>query len=322
MWSGFGAAPVLAVGVETDRRRGGAATQWRAATRAPRDRFVKSRARLNLASASGSVKRAPYRAARSHYFPQDITFATLALRQRDPEAVVTTVDVVIPVYNEEHVLAKSIGTLHAFLTEHLPYDWRILVADNASTDGTLKVAHQLKEQYSRVDFVHLDQKGRGRALRKAWTESTADILSYMDVDLSTEIEAFPALIRAIAEEGYDLATGSRLARGARTMRSFKREFISRCYNLIIKTIMWTKFSDAQCGFKAISRRACDVLVPLVQNNEWFFDTELLILAEKKGYRIKDIPVRWIEDPDTRVKLAKTISEDMRGLWRLRTHPIP
>ncbi len=234
----------------------------------------------------------------------------------------TTVDAVIPVYNEEHVLAKSIGTLHGFLTEHLPYDWRILVADNASTDRTLQVAQQLKEQYGRVDFIHLDQKGRGRALRKAWSESTADILSYMDVDLSTEIEAYPALIRAIAEEGYDLSTGSRLARGSRTMRSFKREFISRCYNLIIRTVMWTKFSDAQCGFKAISRRACDVLVPLVQDNEWFFDTELLILAEKKGYRLKDLPVKWIEDPDTRVKLAKTITEDLRGLWRLRRHPIP
>ncbi len=234
----------------------------------------------------------------------------------------TTVDAVIPVYNEEHVLAQSIATLHAFLTEHLPYDWRILVADNASTDGTLDEARRLKEQYPRLDVIHLDQKGRGRALRKAWLESGADILSYMDVDLSTEIEKYPALIRSIAEEGYDLSTGSRLARGARTTRSFKREFISRLYNLIIKTVMWTKFSDAQCGFKAISRRACDVLVPLVKDNEWFFDTELLVLAEKKGYRIKDIPVKWIEDPDTRVKLAKTITADLRGLWRLRTHAIP
>ncbi len=234
----------------------------------------------------------------------------------------TTVDAVIPVYNEEHVLARSIATLHAFLTEHLPYDWRIVVADNASTDGTLNVARQLKEQFTRFDYIHLGQKGRGRALRKAWLDSSADILSYMDVDLSTEIEKYPALIRSIAEEGYDLSTGSRLARGSRTTRSLKRESISRLYNLIIKAVMWTKFSDAQCGFKAISRRACNVLVPLVKDNEWFFDTELLVLAEKKGYRIKDIPVKWIEDPDTRVKLAKTITDDLRGLWRLRRHPIP
>ncbi|MHB8576880.1 MAG: dolichyl-phosphate beta-glucosyltransferase [Dehalococcoidia bacterium] len=234
----------------------------------------------------------------------------------------TTVDAVIPVYNEEHVLTGSIATLHAFLSEHLPYDWRIVVADNASTDGTFALAQQLSVQYQRVACIHLDQKGRGRALRKAWLESPSDVVSYMDVDLSTEIEKYPALIRAIVEEGYDLATGSRLAGGARTTRSFKREFISRTYNLIIKIVMWTRFSDAQCGFKAISRRAADVLVPLVQNNEWFFDTELLVLAEKKGYRIKDIPVTWIEDPDTRVKLARTIREDLSGLWRLRRHPIP
>jgi len=234
---------------------------------------------------------------------------------------VTTVDTVIPVYNEEHVLAASVTTLHAFLTEHLPYDWRIIIADNASIDGTLQVAEQLKDQFARVDFIHLDQKGRGRALRKAWLGSSADVVSYMDVDLSTEIEAYPALIRAITEQGYDVATGSRLARGAHTTRSFKREFISRVYNLIIKAVMWTKFSDAQCGFKAISRRAADSLVPLVQDNEWFFDTELLVIAEKKGYRVKDLPVKWIEDPDTRVKLGKTISDDLRGLWRLRRHPI-
>jgi glycosyltransferase involved in cell wall biosynthesis len=237
-------------------------------------------------------------------------------------ATVATVDTVIPVYNEEHVLEQSVTTLHAFLSDHLPHDWRIVVADNASTDGTLAVAQRLKERFERVDYVHLDQKGRGRALRATWLGSRADVVSYMDVDLSSDIKAYPALIRAITDEGYDLSTGSRLARGARTTRSLKRDTISRGYNLMIKAVMWTRFSDAQCGFKAISRRACDVLVPLVKNNEWFFDTELLVLAEKKGYRIKDIPVTWIEDPDTRVKLAKTISEDMRGLWRLRTHPIP
>jgi glycosyltransferase involved in cell wall biosynthesis len=238
------------------------------------------------------------------------------------EESVTTVDCVIPVYNEEHVLEGTIARLNEFLGSHLPYDWRIIVADNASTDGTLALARMLSEQYGRVECLHLDQKGRGRALRRAWSESNADIMSYMDVDLSTDLAAYPALIRAIAVEGFDVSTGSRLARGASTTRGFKREAISRTYNLIIKAVMWTRFSDAQCGFKAVSRRAADVLLPLIQNNEWFFDTELLVLAEKKGYRIKDIPVRWVEDPDTRVKLGNTIREDLLGLWRLRTHPIP
>ena len=234
----------------------------------------------------------------------------------------TTVDLVIPVYNEAHVLEQSVATLTAFLAEQLPYPWRILIADNASTDGTLAVAQRLAAQDARVACLHLEHKGRGRALRAAWLGSTADVVSYMDVDLSTELAAYPALIRAIAQDGYDLATGSRLAAGSRTTRSLKREALSRGYNLLIKAVLGTRFSDAQCGFKALSRRAVAALVPRVQNNAWFFDTELLVLAEKKGYRIKDLPVRWVEDPDTRVKLRQTIGEDLRGLWRLRTRPIP
>ncbi len=241
---------------------------------------------------------------------------------REPAPRVPSVDVVIPVYNEEYVLAQSVERLHAFLDANLAYRWRILIADNASTDRTLDVARELASRLPHVAHLHVDEKGRGRALRRAWLESDADVLSYMDVDLSTELIAYPPLIDAIVREGYDLATGSRLAGASRTTRSTKRELISRGYNLLIKAVLWTRFSDAQCGFKAISRRAADVLVPLVENNEWFFDTELLVLAETKGYRIKDLPVRWVEDPDTRVKLGKTIREDLAGLWRLRTHRIP
>ena len=234
-----------------------------------------------------------------------------------------TVDVVIPVYNEEHVLARSVETLRAFLREGLPHTWRIVIADNASTDGTLAIAQGLAGQYpAEVAVVHLPQKGRGRALRAAWLGSEADILVYMDVDLSTDLSALPPLVDAIAAQGYDVATGSRLARGARTTRSFRREVISRVYNLLIKAIHFTRFSDAQCGFKAVSRQAAQALVPLIKNEEWFFDTELLILAEKAGYRIKDIPVRWVEDPDTRVKIASTMLEDIRGLLRLRFARLP
>ena len=234
----------------------------------------------------------------------------------DPAA--TCVDAVIPVYNEQHVLERSITTLHAFLDEHLPYDWRIVIADNASTDDTLKVAQRLGEQLRRVNVLHLGQKGRGRALRAAWLGSDADVVSYMDVDLSTDLAAYPPMIRAIAEEGYDVATGRRLGRGARVeRRKLQREITSRGYNLIIKLGFRTHFTDAQCGFKAVSRRAADALVPLIRDNEWFFDSELLILAEKKGYRIKQIPVHWIDDPDSRVKVVDTAIKDLRGLWRLK-----
>jgi glycosyltransferase involved in cell wall biosynthesis len=234
-----------------------------------------------------------------------------------------TVDIVIPVYNEEHVLARSVETLRAFLRDGLAHKWRIVVADNASTDGTLDAAQALAEEHpEEVAVVHLPQKGRGRALRAAWLGSEADVLVYMDVDLSTDLSALPALVDAIAVEGYDLAIGSRLARGARTTRSPRREVISRVYNFIIKAVHFTRFSDAQCGFKAISRQAARELVPLVKNEEWFFDTEILILAEKGGYWIKEVPVQWVEDPDTRVKIVSTVTEDLRGLLRLRFTRMP
>jgi glycosyltransferase involved in cell wall biosynthesis len=228
-----------------------------------------------------------------------------------------TVDVVIPVYNEEHVLAESVATLRRFLSEGFHHQWRILIADNASTDGTLTVAQELAEEHSDVASLHIPEKGRGRALKASWLGSAADIVSYMDVDLSTELEAFPPLIEAIASEGYHVATGSRLSSTSDTTRSLKRETISRGYNLMVKALFFTRFCDAQCGFKALSRRAVRELVPLIENNEWFFDTELLILAEKAGYPVRDIPVRWLEDPDTRVNIRKTVWEDIRGLARLR-----
>ena len=231
----------------------------------------------------------------------------------------STVDVVIPVYNEEHVLARSINTLRQFLEENLAQEWQIVIADNASTDKTWQVAQAMSQEYPDVAAMHLDEKGRGRALRKAWLESTADIVSYMDVDLSTGLDAFPRLIQAI-EEGYDIAIGSRLLKGSSVKRSFKRELTSRSYNFIIKAMFRTKFSDAQCGFKALSSKAAQVLVPLIQDQEWFFDTELLILAAKKGYQIREIQVVWIEDPDTRVAVAKTALDDLKGLLRLRFRP--
>ncbi len=228
-----------------------------------------------------------------------------------------TVDVIIPVYNEEHVLAESVATLRRFLSEGFHHQWRILIADNASTDGTLTVAQELAEEHSDVASLHIPEKGRGRALKASWLGSAADIVSYMDVDLSTELEAFPPLIEAIASEGYHVATGSRLSSASDTTRSRKREVISRGYNLMVKALFFTRFSDAQCGFKALSRQAVRELVPLIESNEWFFDTELLILAEKAGYPVKEVPVRWLEDPDTRVNIRKTVCEDIRGLARLR-----
>jgi glycosyltransferase involved in cell wall biosynthesis len=230
--------------------------------------------------------------------------------------------VVIPVYNEEHVLASSVATLTGFLSRNLEHDWRVVIADNASTDGTLQVAERLVEQNGRVAVVHLDQKGRGRALRKAWLESRADILAYMDVDLSTNLTAFPALISALTDDGYDVAIGSRLKKGARVTRQWKREVISRAYNLIVKVMFPRRtFSDAQCGFKAATRAAVQAVVPLVEDQAWFFDSEMLLRAEELGFRIAEVPVEWIEDLDSRVHITSTAIEDLKGLARVRLHPV-
>jgi glycosyltransferase involved in cell wall biosynthesis len=229
------------------------------------------------------------------------------------------VDAVIPVYNEEHVLADSVATLRAYLAEELPYRWRIVIADNASIDDTQAVGEALAAAHDDVRYLRLAQKGRGRALKQAWGGSEADVVSYMDVDLSTNLSAYRPLIDAIASGGYDVAIGSRLQRGANVTRQWKREIISRGYNVLIKALFPRRgFSDAQCGFKALSRRAADSLLPIVENNEWFFDSELLLRAEQQGYRIAEVPVEWIEDLDTRVKIISTALEDVRGLLRVRT----
>ena len=229
----------------------------------------------------------------------------------------TTVDVVVPVYNEERVLESTVDTLRKFLHERCPYQWRIVIADNASVDSTLEIAKRLSSQHPDVTVVHLDQKGRGRALRRAWTDSDADIVSYMDVDLSTDLEAFVPLVDALAREGYHIAIGSRLKTGAKVQRQPKREIISRCYNLLIKLMFRSVFSDAQCGFKALARKAVDELVPIVKDQGWFFDSELLLRAEQKGYSIYEVPVAWVDDPDSRVNIVETAWGDLKGLFRVR-----
>ena len=228
------------------------------------------------------------------------------------------IDIVIPTLNEAHVLEKSVQTLREFCSREMrSYAWKVVVADNGSSDGTDGIARRLEQTYSDVGAVLLRERGRGRALRTAWGGSDADVLAYMDVDLSTELAALPKVADAVAKDGFEVAIGSRLMRGARIERSFKREFISRSYNLMIRMLLRTRFSDAQCGFKAVSSRVVREIVPLIEDQGWFFDTELLVLSERLGYPVKDVPVLWIEDNDSRVKIVKTALDDIKGLLRLR-----
>ena len=235
--------------------------------------------------------------------------------------MVASVDIVVPVYNEEEALPGSIERLTGFLQDNVANPWQVIIADNASTDRTRPVSEELCRQYSGVSYFYLPQKGRGRALRSTWLASEADIVSYMDVDLSTDLIHFPQLIEAL-ESGYHVVTGSRLSKESQVTRAFKREFISRSYNLLIKSMFFTGFPDAQCGFKALTRPAAQAIIPYIENNNWFFDTELLIIAAKRGYRIKSIPVKWDDDPTSTVNITGTAAEDIKGLLRLRFSGIP
>ncbi len=225
-------------------------------------------------------------------------------------------DVVIPVHNEEADLEPCIRRLHAHLVEQFPYPFRITVADNASTDDTLRVAERLSREFDDVEVRHLEEKGRGRALRAVWSTSDAPVLAYMDVDLSTDLAALGPLVAPLLSGHSDLAIGSRLARGARVVRGPKRELISRCYNLILRGTLAARFSDAQCGFKAIRADVAERLLPHIHDTGWFFDTELLVLAQKARLRIHEVPVDWIDDPDSSVDIVATATADLKGIVRL------
>ena len=226
------------------------------------------------------------------------------------------IDVVVPVLNEEKILQKSITMLDEYMAKHLPYRYQITIADNGSQDETLEIAKRLAEKYPSVQVVSLAERGRGRALKQVWQNSPADILTYMDVDLSTSLDDFLPMIQPLVAGEVGVAIGSRLMKGSRTSRGLKREFISRCYNNIIKWTSGTKFSDAQCGFKAIRRDVAAKFLPKIKDNEWFFDTELLIKTERAGVPIHEQPVTWIEDTDSRVKIVKTAVDDLKGLYRV------
>ncbi|WP_182905748.1 bifunctional glycosyltransferase family 2/GtrA family protein [Microbispora sp. H13382] len=226
------------------------------------------------------------------------------------------VEVVVPVYNEERVLAASVERLHAYLSGDFPYGFRVTIADNASTDGTWAVARRLARELPGVRAVHLDQKGRGRALRRVWEASDADVVGYMDVDLSTDLDAFLPLVAPLMTGHSDLAIGTRLSPWSNVVRGPKREVISRSYNLLLRSLMGARFSDAQCGFKAARTEVVQALLPAVRDEAWFFDTELLLLAEQHGLRIHEVPVDWVDDPDSRVDIVRTAVDDLKGMWRV------
>lgn len=228
-----------------------------------------------------------------------------------------SVEIVIPIYNEEEELDKSVNKLYSFAQKNLSvYHWKILVADNASNDNSLSIAKKLARQKPNIGYLHLDKKGRGLAVKRAWKDSKADILVYMDVDLSTDLKNLPALLGSL-EKDYDIAIGSRLLPKSKVVgRPIKREILSRVYNILIKIFFRVKFSDAQCGFKGVTQKTAAKLLPHIRDNAWFFDSELLITGEKLGFKIYEEAVRWVDNPGSTVRVLPTVSGDLAGLWRL------
>jgi glycosyltransferase involved in cell wall biosynthesis len=234
-----------------------------------------------------------------------------------PSPLTPAVEIVIPVHNEQHVLASSIRALHAHLVRNFDLPFKITIADNASTDGTFGVARLLSMELPELRVIHLERKGRGLALRAAWGTSEADVVAYMDVDLSTDLDALAELLEPLLAGRADMAIGSRLAPGAQVTRGLKRELISRGYNLLLHALLGAGFSDAQCGFKAARREVVQTLLGQIEDNTWFFDTELLYLAQRSKLSIHEVPVHWVDDPDSRVQILATAYEDLRGIMRLR-----
>ena len=234
------------------------------------------------------------------------------------ERRVRTVDVeiVVPVFNEEADLGPSVLRLHTFLQDSFPFRTLVTIADNASTDGTWQLATELASSLAGVRAVHLDAKGRGRALQQVWSTSSARVVAYMDVDLSTDLNALLPLVAPLMSGHSDVAIGTRLTRSARVARRPKRELISRGYNMLLRTTLQTRFTDAQCGFKAMRAECAKALLPHVLDHAWFFDTELLVLAERSGLRIAEVPVDWVDDPDSRVDVVSTALADLRGIARV------
>lgn len=225
-------------------------------------------------------------------------------------------ELALPVYNEAETLEFSLRRLHAYLSQHFPFSWRIAIVDNASTDDTLAIGHRVAGELRDLRVLHLDRKGRGSALRAAWMTSDAAVVAYTDIDLSTGLDALLPLVAPLLSGHSDVAIGSRLLSAANVARGPKRELISRTYNLILRAMFSTRIHDAQCGFKAVRAEIARQLVPAIVDDGWFFDTELLLLAEHNGLRIHEVPVDWVDDPDSRVDVPRTAFEDLKGVLRL------
>ncbi|MFL2745725.1 MAG: glycosyltransferase [Dehalococcoidia bacterium] len=230
-----------------------------------------------------------------------------------------SLDIILPVYNEQSILKQSVSIICEFITNNLTsYDTNIIIVDNGSTDSTFEIANQLTKSHNNIKAKKIKTKGRGIALKTAWFESSSDLLLYMDIDLSTDLSSLKPLIYEIDFNNFDIAIGSRLLKNSVVSnRKFLRTLTSKTYSFLTRFLFLSKIHDFQCGFKIINKHASKTLLPKIKDSGWFFDTELLLLAEKEKFKIKEIPVNWTDDRDSKVNVIKTIIEDIKGLIRMR-----
>jgi len=216
-----------------------------------------------------------------------------------------SVDIVIPVYNEGLILEKNVKTLREFIiSKNVDYDYKIIISDNCSIDNTKEVSKRLSKECSDVRYLYIPVKGRGIALKVAWMLSKANVVCFLDADLSADLETLLKMINEILN-GWDACVGSRFVEGSVVKRCLKREITSRGYNLFLKMLFLKKFTDAQCGFKAFKGDVVKKVLPIINSEKWFFDTELLLRLERSGYKIKDFPYIYKEDPNSSVKIIPT-----------------
>ncbi|HII79343.1 MAG TPA: flippase-like domain-containing protein [Methanosarcina sp.] len=232
----------------------------------------------------------------------------------------TSVSVVLPAYNEAARIENTVSITAETLSK-ITHSFEIIIAEDGSTDGTDRIASRLSEQYPYVKHLHSDERqGRGRALNRAFKAASGEVLCYIDVDLATDMRYLEKLIRAVSVEGYDFATGSRMMSESDAKRPFKREFASRGYNSLVRLFLHSKLYDHQCGFKAFRRDPLFELLDGIENQHWFWDTELLVRAQHGGYRVLEFPVYWRHGGSSKVNFAKDIvgmgSEVFRLWWEL------
>ena len=235
----------------------------------------------------------------------------------------TQIDLVLPVYNGENYIEKSIRKLHDWIKQNPDHEYNIVIAINASTDNTLNIAKKLESELpNEIRVMNIPQKGRGVAIRTGWENSNAEICAYMDADLSADLKHITEIIEPIIKNEAQICCGSRKMQDSSVKTTLMRGVLSWLYNLTLRTTLGLKIADSQCGFKSIRTDAAKKIIPLVESNGWFFDSELLVIAQKNGFKIKAVPVKWIDDVQTTVIVPKIVTEFLKGIKRMRKNGIP